>query len=428
MDSDTKKPNRSLRYYRENRGWSQQKVAELVDTSEDMVSRWERGATKTSPYYREKLCSLFGKTAEELGFLEQEYTKASDTNPVDETITELLHPLVEHPQCAWVIAWGLGEEVENVELAYDTRIQYESTLPDDVRQALDDWCRKNQTKCHEKKRDPVGALVRLEKVEWSHRAYKYFVLLSPSRYLLCVAIHPHLGKELLRPLREVHFDNALESLKNGESLELPSNFALHMVVVSQDGYLLLRRRASDTELYPSAWEAGIGEFMHGPEDTPGPEYESGPYHAQFPHFTDNGLPNLFLFLKHAVAEELGYHEVRQENFRLYGFAVEYETLAPKLVVVYHADCTLATLLESAKKAKDRARELSSLELTPWAIAEACSSSHYASWGPTSKLVMLLALRQEFMAKGMKDQSSTHTELIDCFEPQKEFGDPWKSHA
>jgi hypothetical protein len=26
-------------------------------------------------------------------------------------------------------------------------------MPDDVQQALDDWCKKNQTKCHEKKRD-----------------------------------------------------------------------------------------------------------------------------------------------------------------------------------------------------------------------------------------------------------------------------------
>src|SRR6266702_1473410 len=427
MNSDTKKPNRSLRYYRENRGWSQQKVAELVDTSEDMVSRWERGATKTSPYYREKLCTLFGKTAQELGFLEQEGPKVTVSRPVDDTLTELLQPLVEHPQCAWVIAWGLGEEVSNIELVYDSAVQYESTLPDGMQQALDDWCRKNQTKCHEKKRDPVGALVRLEKVEWSHRAYKYFVWLSPSRYLTYVAIHPHLGKAQLRQLREAYFDNALNGLKNGETLALPSNFALHMAVVSQDGYLLLRRRASNTELYPSAWEAGIGEFMHGPEHTPDPEYESGPYHAQFPHFTENGLPDLFLFLKHAVAEELGYHEVRQENFHLYGFAVEYETLAPKLIGVYHADCTIATLLESAKKAKDRARELSSLELTPHAIAKACSSAHYSSWGPTSKLVMLLALKQDFMAKGREDQGSEMRRLLDCFEPKEDLADPWKLH-
>jgi len=353
---------------------------------------------------------------------------ASRLSPnMDDSITDLLQPLVANPQCAWIYAWGLGEEVSNVELVYDSTIQYESSPPDDVQQALEDWCRKNQTKCHEKRRDPIGALVRLEKAEWNHSAYKHFILLSPSRYLDYVSIHPHLGKAEFRSLREAYFANALAGLKNGERLELPSNFALHMVVVSQDGYLLLRRRASNTELYPSAWEAGIGEFMHGPADIPGPEYTSGPYHAQFPHFTNDGLPDLFLFLKNAVAEELNYHEARPENFCLYGFAVEYETLAPKLLVVYNADCPIATLLENARKAKDRARELFNLELTPHAIAEACSSLRYASWGPTSKLVMLLALQQDLLTKGMEKQGSAIGELIDCFEP-KEIADPWPGNT
>ena len=167
--------------------------------------------------------------------------------------------------------------------------------------------------------------------------------------------------------------------------------------------------------------------MHGPQDMPGPEYTSGPYHAQFPHFTETGIPDVFLFLKHAVAEELGYHEARQEHFRLYRFAVEYETLAPKLLVVCQANCTIAKLLESAKQARDRARELSSLELTPRALAEACSNAHYSSWGPTSKLVMLLALRQDLIEKEMEDQGTAITRLLDCFEPENELADSWKFH-
>src|SRR5579859_5402091 len=65
-----KKPNNILRRERLLRGWSQQKVARLVETSEDVVSRWERGERKPSPFYQEKFCVLYGKTAEELGFLE----------------------------------------------------------------------------------------------------------------------------------------------------------------------------------------------------------------------------------------------------------------------------------------------------------------------------------------------------------------------
>lgn len=69
MNADIKKPNETLRHCREKRGWSQRKLAASVDTSEDMVSRWERGVSKTSPYYQERLCAVFGKDAEELGFI-----------------------------------------------------------------------------------------------------------------------------------------------------------------------------------------------------------------------------------------------------------------------------------------------------------------------------------------------------------------------
>ncbi len=35
----------------------------------EMVSRWERGITVPSVYYRERLCSVLGQSAEELGLL-----------------------------------------------------------------------------------------------------------------------------------------------------------------------------------------------------------------------------------------------------------------------------------------------------------------------------------------------------------------------
>ena len=45
---------------------SQQEVAEKIGTTHVNVSRWERGITKPNPYFRRKLCQLFGKTAQEL--------------------------------------------------------------------------------------------------------------------------------------------------------------------------------------------------------------------------------------------------------------------------------------------------------------------------------------------------------------------------
>ena len=61
--------NTALYTQRKLRGWSQAKLAELIGASEEMISKWERGKKRTSPYYQEKLCDLFGKNAEELGFL-----------------------------------------------------------------------------------------------------------------------------------------------------------------------------------------------------------------------------------------------------------------------------------------------------------------------------------------------------------------------
>lgn len=67
-----KYPNDLLRYQRELRGWSQQKVAELLGTNVETVSRWECGSSKPTPFFREKLCTLFEVSAEELGFMKKQ--------------------------------------------------------------------------------------------------------------------------------------------------------------------------------------------------------------------------------------------------------------------------------------------------------------------------------------------------------------------
>ncbi len=62
-------PNERLRRVRSLKGWSQADLAEQVGTSYEMVSRWERGVTVPSFYYRERLCAALGQSAEELGLL-----------------------------------------------------------------------------------------------------------------------------------------------------------------------------------------------------------------------------------------------------------------------------------------------------------------------------------------------------------------------
>src|SRR5258708_12334000 len=59
--------NDLLRAAREKRGWTQAEVAEKIGTTSVNVSRWENGITFPGRFYRQKLGTLFGISASELG-------------------------------------------------------------------------------------------------------------------------------------------------------------------------------------------------------------------------------------------------------------------------------------------------------------------------------------------------------------------------
>src|SRR5260221_4184216 len=61
--------NPRLRDARVERGWSQQELADQIGTTSVNVSRWENGSTFPTPYFRQRLCEVFGKTPAELGLL-----------------------------------------------------------------------------------------------------------------------------------------------------------------------------------------------------------------------------------------------------------------------------------------------------------------------------------------------------------------------
>ena len=69
MTFEERVPNERLRHARSLKGWSQAKLAEEVGTSFEMVSRWERGVTVPTLYFRAQLCNVLGMTAEELGLV-----------------------------------------------------------------------------------------------------------------------------------------------------------------------------------------------------------------------------------------------------------------------------------------------------------------------------------------------------------------------
>ena len=95
--SDVKKISREailrLKREREQRGWTQSELAERIGTTQINVSRWENRVTTPSPYYRQRLGELFGKSIQELGLIPEsseertaEITTFSDT-PDSQTST-----------------------------------------------------------------------------------------------------------------------------------------------------------------------------------------------------------------------------------------------------------------------------------------------------------------------------------------------------
>ena len=64
------KPNTFLRLARLNAGLTQEEVAEELDISSMTVYRWETGQRIPSHFFRMRLCALFGKSEQELGWSE----------------------------------------------------------------------------------------------------------------------------------------------------------------------------------------------------------------------------------------------------------------------------------------------------------------------------------------------------------------------
>jgi transcriptional regulator with XRE-family HTH domain len=70
-------PNEQLRQERQRRGWSRQYVAEQIGVADPKtIGRWERGVAFPSSYFLQRLCTLFGMLAQDLGLFPGEHDDA----------------------------------------------------------------------------------------------------------------------------------------------------------------------------------------------------------------------------------------------------------------------------------------------------------------------------------------------------------------
>jgi transcriptional regulator with XRE-family HTH domain len=93
-----------LKRERELHSWSQEQVAELIGTTTPNVSRWERGLTFPGPYFRQKLCELFGKSAEALGFVQEERDDGHEPLPASPHVDL---PIPPSPSAPSIPLWNV---------------------------------------------------------------------------------------------------------------------------------------------------------------------------------------------------------------------------------------------------------------------------------------------------------------------------------
>jgi transcriptional regulator with XRE-family HTH domain len=80
-------PRQRLVAERMHRRWTQLEVADQMGTTPGNVSRWERGITAPGPYFRRKLCELFGKSAKELDLAREESFDAASLHTQNSPLT-----------------------------------------------------------------------------------------------------------------------------------------------------------------------------------------------------------------------------------------------------------------------------------------------------------------------------------------------------
>ena len=141
-ETDNGKPNELLQYERERRGWSREDLAEQTGAPDyRMVARWEREGVIPSSRYRQPLCTLYGRSARELGFVKKEvpyWNVPFRRNPYFTGREDILEDLHEKFRTAKAANWtkvyaisglgGIGKTQVALEYAYRYAHEYQAVL------------------------------------------------------------------------------------------------------------------------------------------------------------------------------------------------------------------------------------------------------------------------------------------------------------
>ena len=304
MNTDIRKRNDALKYHREIRGWSQQKVAELVETSEDMVGRWERGISKPSPFYRERLCNLFGVNAEELGFLEKttnheapfQKADSSPTSPQHGAITTSPYFSFGHLETTWIVVDGDGTEEyrqKNIRTHFDPR---PDKLPDDLaarREHIQKQQEENRRQGHPFQWN--GERYSLDRFIISRSSIEEDLMLDlwfkPSDYYTFLATNQSLKDESVREkyLKEADWHSPVRYFSN--------SFGVSLVVITSDHHTLFTQRGKDLGSRPGEYNISVSEGLSKFLD----------------HDAHRQAPDIFHCASRGLTEELGLSQ--PEDFK-----------------------------------------------------------------------------------------------------------------
>lgn len=226
-------PNKRLWAARQERGWTQQQLADLIGAPQPLnVTRWERGVAFPSAYYTQKLAQVFEKSPRDLGLLppegeseeQQEHVPAGTLwqvpyrrNPFFTGREDLLHLLrqqLSNERCvaltqsyALTGLGGIGKTQTALEYAHRYQQDYRAVF----------WTRAAS---REMLAADYGSLARLLELPESDAAEQSKAVEAVKRWLLT-----HLGWLLV--------------LDNMDDLDLVADF----VPTTGQGHLLLTTRA-----------------------------------------------------------------------------------------------------------------------------------------------------------------------------------------